>query len=109
MDKLEFIKQEVLYTDTLVKQECPYCHKAYLRENKTEYIICERCKHKIKFWEFSIPEEIKRYREWFKETVMTCDDYIIHIRAIKLIKKIKMMNNQERAKLFNDSLELTDN
>jgi uncharacterized Zn ribbon protein len=101
--ELEFLKQKVLYTDALVKQECPYCKKGYLIENETKYIICERCKRKIKFWKLSIPEQNS---EWFKNTVMKCDDSLTHIRSIKLIKKLKFMNEKERADFFNDPLEL---
>lgn len=96
MDKLIFLKKKVLYYLSLIKRECPFCKKACLRENVDEVIMCERCKRKIKFNKLSTLKYLVYYDDMIAKTIMNCNDIITHVRAIKLIKKIKLMNDQER-------------
>lgn len=96
MDRLTYLKNKVIYYGSLMKLECPYCKKKYLVENKTQNMICGRCKKKIYFYK----KTISGYDNSIAEMVMNCNDEMIHIRAIKLIKKMKLMNDKERQDFF---------
>lgn len=58
--------------------------------------MCERCKRKIKFNKLSTPKYLVYYDDMVAKTIMNCNDIITHVRAIKLIKQMKLMNDQER-------------
>lgn len=92
MDKLNYYKQQVLYYFSLVRRECAWCKKIFLRENKNEILKCDRCNKKTIFFK----ETMNNKDNDFIKMITSCNDIITHIRAIKLIKKMRLMNDKER-------------